>query len=281
MGVPTSGPRRVAIVTGCGKRNGIGAGIARRLADDGVAVVVTDVVRTGVPNEPHVPEDLDPSWDGLRGLTEEIARSGGQAVAAEGDISREDDVERLVGAAIASYGRLDILVNNAGAPQGADYAYIEDMPVAAFDLLMNVNVRGTFLMCRSALPHMRKGGWGRIVNMSSIVAKVGRPKVTAYSTSKAAILGMTRSIAIDVARFGITANAICPGSISTSRNVSSSRREGAEDIAAHLAKRMGNIPVGRWGQPTDIAAMTSFLVSEQASFITGQAFNVDGGTLPI
>ena len=268
-------------MTGCGKRNGIGAAIATRLAADGLSVVATDLVGTGVPNEPHRPEDLDPSWGGLRALVAEIGAAGGKAVSVEGDISDPGDAQRMVDEAVAAFGRLDILVNNAGAPQGADYAYIEDMPIAAFDLLMNVNVRGTFLMTRAALPHMRKAGWGRIVNMSSIVAKVGRPKVVAYSTSKAAILGLTRSLAIDVAPFGITANAICPGSISTSRNVSSSRREGVEDIQAHLEKRMANIPVGRWGQPVDVASMTSFLVSEEASYITGQSFHVDGGTLPI
>ncbi len=153
-------PTRVALITGCGKPIGIGNSTARALAAKGIAVVVSDLRPTGVANEFNAPEDTDANWGGVDTLVERIRGSGGTASATLGDVSREEDANRMVEEVIAQYGRLDILVNNAGAPQGADRNEIENVPVAAWDLTMGVNAKGAFLMSRAAVPHMRKAKLG-------------------------------------------------------------------------------------------------------------------------
>lgn len=145
---------------------------------------------------------------------------------------------------------------------------------------MAVNVRGAFLMIRAAVPHMKARGHGRIVSMSSVAGLVALPERAAYSASKAAIIGMTRSIAHDLAPHGITVNCICPGSIRTDRAISTTLRAGWSDIEAGLAERAKGIPAGRHGRPEEIAATVAHLVSEEAGYITGQPIPVDGGGLP-
>src|SRR5258708_8710109 len=201
---------RVARITGCGKPVGIGNSTARALAAEGVAVVVSDVRPAGVANEHNAPGDLDTNWGGVDSLVEAIAKAGGTASAVLGDVSQEADAHRMVDEVLSRFGRLDILVNNAGAPQGADRNEIEDVPVAAWDLTMGVNAKGAFLMSRAAVPVMRKAGWGRIVSVSSKAAFRPGARRATYAASKAAIVGFTKSLALDLAPFGITVNPASP-----------------------------------------------------------------------
>ena len=274
-----SDPARVALITGCGKENGIGAAIAQRLAKDGFIVAVSDVAAAGVDNDNAVAR-AGSSWQGLDTLVARIEEDGGRAISLTGDVSTEEGAADLVAGTIDAYGRLDALINNAGAPHGQDRGQIEDVPLAAWEAVMAINVRGVFLMSRAAVPHMKKQGYGRIVSMSSVAGLVALPERAAYCASKAAVIGMTRSLAHDLAPLGITVNCICPGSIRTDRAISSTLRAGWTDVDAGLAERAKFIPAGRHGRPEEIAATVSHLVSHEAGFITGQAIPADGGGLP-
>ncbi|HEY7581454.1 MAG TPA: SDR family oxidoreductase [Acetobacteraceae bacterium] len=268
---------RVALITGCGKPVGIGNSTARALAAAGIAVVVADVAPAGVANEHNVQGDIDPDWRGVDSLVEAIADAGGTASATLGDVSVEADAARMVDQVLRRHGRLDILVNNAGAPQGADRNEIEDVPLAAWELTMGVNARGCFLMSRAAVPAMRKASWGRIISVSSRAAFRPGPKRVAYAASKAAIVGFTKSLAFDLASCGITVNAVLPGPIRTSRAISTNRREYGDDLEVGFRERAKAIPVGRFGTPEEVASMITYLASDAAAFVTGQAIGVDGG----
>src|SRR3954453_4460838 len=184
----------------------------------------------------------------------------------------------MVAEVIAQYGRLDILVNNAGAPQGADRNEIENVPVAAWELTMGVNAKGAFLMSRAAVTHMRMAKWGRIVSVSSKAAFRPGARRATYAASKAAIVGFTKSLALDLAPHGITVNAVCPGPIRTSRAISTNRREYGDDLETGFRERSKAIPVGRFGEPDEIASMIAYLASDEAAFVTGPAIGVDGGS---
>lgn len=268
---------RVALITGCGKPDGAGQAIARALARDGAAVIVTDRRPAGVLNRRQeiVGSEQPASWSGLETLVAEIEALGGTATAALGDIGDAGDAEAMVGVAVERYGRLDILVNNAAAPQGLDRAVIDEVPIDAFDEVVRINLRGTWLMCRAAVPAMRRGRWGRIVNIASMAGAVPAPYSTPYAASKAGVIGLTRALAMDVAAWGITVNSVSPGALGTSRSVLSLDPD--LDVAAELARRGSRLPVGRVGTPEDVAGAVRYLASEDAAYMTGQMLVLDGG----
>lgn len=275
---PISAPLegQVAVVTGCGKPDGMGQGIARALAARGASLVVTDREAHGVANDrQRALGQVPPS--GLEEFAEELRAAGTEAVAVLCDISHRPDVARVMDTVRERFGRLDILVNNAAAPQGADRRDIEEVPDEAFDLLIDVNVRGTYAMCSAAVPLMRASRYGRIVNISSMAGLSAAPFSVAYSASKAAVIGLTRALSMDVGPWGITVNAVCPGLVATSRAILDPSAD--LDVEQTLAQRGRNIPVGRVGRPADIAALVAYLASEEAGYVTGQAIPIDGGGL--
>ncbi|MBV9362838.1 MAG: SDR family oxidoreductase [Solirubrobacterales bacterium] len=268
---------RVALVTGCGKPDGSGQAVARALAADGAAVVVTDRRATGVPNRRQeiVGAGQPKSWHGLETLVADIEAAGGTAASALGDIGDEHDARAMIDGALERFGRLDILVNNAAAPQGLDRDVIDEIPIDVFDEVIRINLRGTWLMCRAAVPPMRRQRWGRIINVSSMAGVIAAPRSTPYSASKAGIIGLTRALSMDLAAWGITVNAISPGALDTSRSVLSLDPD--IDVASEMEQRGRRLPVGRVGQPKDVAFAVRYLASDGAEFMTGQMLVLDGG----
>lgn len=272
--------KRVALITGCSKKEGLGTAMARALVNAGVTVAVTDLNVEGVRGTSET--DVPPAGSGIVELVAELRAMGGEADCFLGDVSIEADSLRLVGEAVNRFGRLDILINNAAAPHGKEFNDIVDIPLDAFDKVMGVNARGAFAMMKAAVPHMRRQKWGRIVNISSIAGKTGIARQTVYAGSKAAIIGMTRCLAIDLGPDGITVNAVCPGSMQTSRSFSDAlRRLGPELLEEEMRRKALDTPVRSIAKPEQVAAVVAFLCSEAASHVTSQAISVDGGRYPI
>ncbi|MGY1815031.1 3-oxoacyl-ACP reductase FabG [Blastococcus sp. SYSU D00820] len=244
---------RVAIVTGAAR--GIGAATAQRLAADGFAVAVLDLEEAAA-----------------RGTQEAIEAAGGRALAIGADVSDAEQVQAAIDRIAAELGPPVVLVNNAGVTRDNMLFKMSD---ADWDIVMNVHLRGSFLMTRAAQKHMIDATWGRIVNLSSTSALGNRGQAN-YATAKAGLQGFTKTLAIELGKFGVTANAIAPGFIQTEMTKATAARIG-EDWEAYVAKRAAGIPVNRAGTPEDIAHTVSFLVSEGAGFVSGQVIYVAGG----
>jgi 3-oxoacyl-[acyl-carrier protein] reductase len=244
---------RVAIVTGAAR--GIGAATARRLAEDGFDVAVID---------------LDES--AAQGTVGEIEAAGGRALAVGADVGDADQVQAAVDRIAAELGPPVVLVNNAGVTRDNMLFKMSDTD---WDLVMHVHLRGSFLMTRAAQKHMIDAQWGRIVNLSSTSALGNRGQAN-YATAKAGLQGFTKTVAIELGKFGVTANAIAPGFIVTDMTKATAERIGQE-WEPYVAARAAAIPVARAGQPEDIAHTVSFLVSEGAGFVSGQVIYVAGG----
>ena len=244
---------RVAVVTG-GAR-GIGAAVAHRLAEDGMAVAVLDLDQTACGP-----------------VVDQIEAAGGRALAIGANVADEAEVGAAVDRIAEVLGEPTVLVNNAGIIRDN---MLHKMSVDDWDAVMNVHLRGAFLMSRALQPYMREAEWGRIVNLSSTSALGNRGQAN-YSAAKAGMQGLTKTLAIELGRFNVTANAIAPGFIQTDMTAATAERIGLafDDFVTMAAQQ---IPVGRVGQPEDIAHTVSFLVSEGAGFVSGQVIYVAGG----
>jgi 3-oxoacyl-[acyl-carrier protein] reductase len=237
---------RVALITGGG--TGIGEATARRFAREGAIVVVNDV-------------DVDVA----RPVVAELQKSGARALAVGADVTRRTEVEAMVRRVVDEFGRLDVLVNNAGITRDA---MSHKMTEEQWDLVLAVNLKGTFLCAQAALPRMRERGWGRVINTASIGAR-GNIGQANYAASKAGVIGLTRTLALEYARYGITVNCVAPGPVMT--------RMLAGVPEAIREKIVARVPLGRIADPAEIAGVHAFLASDDAAFITGQVLFVDGG----
>jgi NAD(P)-dependent dehydrogenase (short-subunit alcohol dehydrogenase family) len=246
---------KVAVVTGGG--SGIGRASALRFAREGARVVIADVD------------------SGATAATEsEIGREGGTAIAAIGDVTREEDVGKLMERTLEAFGPPTVLLNNAAT---TSFGTLAESPAAELDRVLTVNVRSAWVCTRAVIPLMRDAGGGAIVNMSSITGIVGAPGMAAYSTSKGAIITLTRTLALEVAENGIRVNCICPASIDTPMLRASFDRQ--PDPEAARARNVKRHPLGRLGTADEVASLALFLASDEASFITGGTYVIDGGAL--
>ena len=268
---------KVALITGASGKHGIGRAIALRLAECGAEVAVSDIVANRTESS---------EWRGLPDVVREIEDLGRRALAVTADVADAKQVDAMVAEVLQQFGHIDVLVNNAGALAGRDRVPVVELKEEVWDHIQRVNVKGTFLCSRAiARAMIERGHGGKIINMSSIVGKKARPRFAAYSASKFAIRGFTQALALELAPFKINVNAICPALIDTER---------VDDMAAALAPQgtspqdhrqdlvadfMSVTPLGRLGQPQDVAHTAAFLASSEADYLTGLSINVAGGAL--
>jgi NAD(P)-dependent dehydrogenase (short-subunit alcohol dehydrogenase family) len=240
---------KVALITGASQ--GLGRALALAFAREGASIVINSR-----------------SEESIRPVAREAEALGAEVVALAADVSRNTDAERLVDTAVERFGRVDVLVNNAGAVLRKD---TEELTAAELDTLWAVNVRSVLLLCRAVLPAMVRGGGGSIVNVSSISAVRGTPRRAAYAATKAALDGMTRSLAMEYGPRGVRVNSIAPGAIETDMWRTPLAQDGVrEHVEGHVALR-------RVGVADDIAPVVVFLASDAARYITGETLSVDGG----
>ena len=241
---------KVALVTGAGSQNGFGKGIALVLAREGCDVIAADV-------------DLE----GATQTAAEIMALGRQAMAVKADVTKTSDVDEMVKAALARFGKIDILVNNAGAasPNRPFWEKTE----ADWDWDININLKGVMNCTKATIGQMLEHRWGKIINISSVAARLGAPNSSSYAAAKAGVIGLTKSLALEMSHLGINVNCIAPG-LGLTNFVRNDPPEFIESLTSHIPTRRANTP-------EDIGNMVAFLASDVSRNIVGQTFSVDGG----
>jgi len=291
---------KVAIVTGAGGKRGIGRAIATRLAREGADVVITDIMKPpfaldagGHPQTPAkgasaaqtlADRDEAEGWKGIDSVVAEIEGLGRRALGLYSDVTDAGQVREVVERTLGTFGKIDILVCNAGSQPGGDRKLLIDVEEADFDLVQRVNVKGTFLCCREVCRHMvARGGPGKIVIMSSRAGKQGTARYATYCASKFAVIGITQSLALEMAPYKVNVNAICPGLVDTERVIYMADALKPKDMSTEdyrqvmLEERARITPLGRAAVGEDIANTAAFLCSDQSDYLTGLSISVSGG----
>ena len=263
---------KVAVVTGAGRMRSIGRPIAVELARAGCDVVLTG---TGRSPDRYPDDEKAAGWRDIDSVAEEVRALGRRALPMVSDVSDLAAVEALAGRVMAELGSVDIVINNAGAARGADRVPVVELAPDVWRNVINVNLNGTFYMSHTfGQLLVKQGKGGSIVNISSIGGKWMAARTAAYAASKAGIHALTAAMSGEVGPHGVRVNAICPGIIDTYRMDDIPRGQAWQDLIAN------NVPLGRAGSGEDIAWMVVYLCSDQGSWITGQLYTIDGGTLP-
>ncbi len=262
---------KVAIITGAGRMRSIGRPIAKLLARAGADIVITG---SGRRPEDYPEDEKAAGWRDIESVAEEVRQLGARCLPLVSDVRDEKAVEETIRRTVAEFGRLDIVVNNASAARGPDRVPVTEMPYPVWRNVILTNLDGTFLMSRAAARQIiAQGDGGSIVNISSIASKLAPANTAAYAASKAAINALSRSMALELAPHRIRVNAVCPGVIDTFRMDDLGRGERWQNFVKTM------IPLGYPGDGNECAEFVLFLVSERGKWITGQAINVDGGTV--
>jgi NAD(P)-dependent dehydrogenase (short-subunit alcohol dehydrogenase family) len=263
---------KVAVVTGAGRMRSIGRPIAVELARAGCDVVLTGTGRTP---ERYPDDEKAAGWRDIDSVADEVRALGRRALPVVSNVADMSAVQTLAARVMDEFGRADIVVNNAGAARGGDRVPVIDMDVATWEHVIAVNLHGTFYMSKVFGRLLVEGGrGGSIVNISSIGGKMMPPRTTAYAASKAGIHALTCGMATEMGPSGVRVNAICPGIIDTFRMDDIPRGQPWQDLIER------SVPLGRAGSGSDVAWMVVYLCSDQAAWITGQLYTVDGGTAP-
>ena len=275
---------KVALITGAGGMKGIGRATALKLATHGADVALTDVQRA--------PEDLPPAevreqWRGVDSVAEEVRALGRRCLPLYCDLGYSEQIQAMVRRVVEHFGHIDILVNNARAIIGRDKVPITELREDVWQHFLSINTTAVFLCTKFVGQEMlRQSRGGRIINIASNASKQASAMGAAYSASKFAVLGLTQAAALDLAPHSITVNAVCPGPVNTDRLSYWERAQAEtqglslEAFRARIVQTAGHAtPLGRIAEPEDVANMVAFLASEDASFITGQGYNVNGGIL--
>lgn len=268
---------KVAVITGAGRKNGLGEAIARRFAEEGAAVVITDI---GKPSGEHLPASNIGTSEEMEEVAESIRKdNGGTILTMTCDVRLEEDIKHTVSETVKAFGQLDIIVNNAGI--GYIMKPLIDLSIDEWDVVLDVNLRGPFLFTKHVAAQLiKQGGGGRIINIASQAAKSPAPLLIHYTSSKHGMIGLTRTAAAELGEHGITVNAVCPNHVTTALGEVQNARRGevlGTDTKGVLDFRKSKIPLGRVGLPNDTANACVFLASDEAAYITGEALNVTGG----